>query len=70
MHHRGDGPGKWWKMGLESGRPGWHPISGLLSRAPVERARGDSRLRISHYFEELVRIQRDDTGKVSDLYLP
>lgn len=62
--------GQWWKMGLESSRHGWSPRSGLLRRAPVERALQDPGLQISHYFEELVIIQRGDKGKMSDLYLP
>ena len=62
--------GQWWKMGLESSRHGWSPHSGLLRRVPVERALQNPGLQISHYLEELVRIQRGDKGKMSDLYLP
>lgn len=62
--------GGWWKMGMESSKPDWNPGSGLLNKASVETTDRDSGLQISHYFEELVRIQRDDKGNMSDLHLP
>ena len=70
MHDRGNGPWAVVEYGSGVQQTRMEPCSGQLWRAPVERALQDAGLQISHYFEELVRVQRGDKGKVSDVYIP